>query len=191
MKVLIKNARGAFLDSLWTAEEYEKGDGKPRHSATFLIVPGDANDKAIRAAIDAVGSEVFKAKWLRLKEAWEKNPNKFCYQDGDTKNWDGAGGMMVLAAHRKAKDGRPTVLNLNKSPVAENDGIIYGGCYINGSVDIWAQDGENSGIRCTLLGVQYAGEGDSFSGARRSDDSDFEDLSDTGGEAEDADGLGG
>ena len=59
------------------------------------------------------------------------------------------------------------------------DGIIYGGCYVNGVIEIYVQKGENSGVRCALLGVQFVREGQAFAGSRATDN-DFDDIADKG-----------
>ena len=48
MKVKLSNVRLSF-PQLFVAKEFKPGDGKPRFDATFLIVPGSANDKAMTA----------------------------------------------------------------------------------------------------------------------------------------------
>lgn len=179
MKVKLADVRIAFCQSIWPgqAEQYQ-GKGIARHSATFLIEPGSANHKAIEAAILAAA----KDKWTKPGQAEKQiaamrnNTNKFCYQDGSLKDYDGFEGKMYLASHRKETDGAPTVLDRDKSPLSPTVGRPYAGCYVNAVVDIYAQDGENSGIRCGLMGVQFFRDGDSFGGAGKAKDDDFDDL---------------
>jgi len=90
---------------------------------------------------------------------------------------------MLLCAKRKESDGRPLVLNNDKSPLVKDDGRIYSGAYVNATVEVWAQAGQYTGMRCTLLGVQFNRDGDSFGGAGKASDDDFEDLG-TGAEAD-------
>ncbi len=54
---------------------------------------------------------------------------------------------------------------MDKTALTEADGRIYAGCYVNFNVDIWAQDGQYTGIRCSLNGVQFVKDGDAFGGA--------------------------
>lgn len=180
-KVKLQDVRIAFCRSIWpgAAEQYQ-GKGVARHSATFLIEPGSANDKAIRAGI----LEAAKEKWTKPGQAEKQvegmkgNTNKFCYQNGDMKDYDGFQGMMYIASHRKDSDGAPLVINRNKAPLTQADGVIFGGCYVNATVDIYAQDGENSGIRSGLLAIQFNRIGDSFGGAGKGKSDDFDDLGD-------------
>lgn len=176
MKVKLNGVRIAYTESLWEAKEFKEGDGKPRHSVTVLIEPGSANDKAMETAIKCVAVEGFGAKAEAMLKSFRGNPQKFCYQDGDTKAYDGFAGMKYAAAHRRAKDGKPRIVDTDgKTPIEQADGKIYGGCYANVVVDLYAQVRDNPGIRCSLLGVQFARDGDAFSGSRLGED-EFDDL---------------
>jgi hypothetical protein len=175
-KVKLQDVRIAFCSSLFEPVQYQ-GKGVARHSATFLIEPGSANDKAIRAAIKAEATALWPKNADAKVKAIEGNSNKFCYQSGDSKDYDGFAGMMFIAAHRKETDGAPTVIDRDKSPLSAKSGKPYGGCFVNAIVDIYAQDGENSGMRCGLGAVQFVRDGDSFGGARKVDHSEFDDLS--------------
>jgi hypothetical protein len=71
-------------------------------------------------------------------------------------------------------------LNKDKSPLTEADGVVYSGCYVNGIIDLWAQN-NNYGkrINATLLGVQFAGDGEAFSsGGSSASADDFDDIDD-------------
>lgn len=178
----LKNVRLAFPD-LFEAKQYQ-GAGPFRYSATFLVVPGSENDKLIRAAIKEAAAEKFGKKADSIVKSIESNSNKFCYIDGNTKDYDGFEGMFYLASHRKQDSGRVAVFDGKRQPLTQADGKPYAGCYVNAIVDIYAQDGQNSGIRAGLVGVQFAKDGDSFSGARVANADDFDEI-DEGADAED------
>ena len=189
MKVKLNNVRIAFINNLRTAGEYEAGDGKYRYSATFLIPKGSAHDKAIEDAIKAVAIEGWAKKADAMLESIRGNANKFCYQNGDLKDFDGFEDHMYIAAHRKRDDGRPLLLDNVLDPETQKiarlvdsngewlpgkEGRIYAGCYVNATIDIYAQTKTNPGIRCGLQGVQFHAAGDSFSGASRGNEDDFD-----------------
>jgi Protein of unknown function (DUF2815) len=176
MEVKLRNVRLSF-PVLWTAELFDDKATKKRYSASFLIVPGSENDKAVQAAIQTEASAKWKDEAKMKLDEFRSNPIKYCYQRGDLKKYDGYAGMLVLASHRNEDQGHVLVLKKNKTPLAEKDGIPYGGCYVNATVDIWAQDGRHSGVRCTLLGVQFAGDGDPFAAGKPASVDDFDDLS--------------
>ena len=172
MKVKLKHVRLSFPD-LFQAVEYQTGDGKPRFNATFLIEPGSENDKAIRAAIKAAATETWAAKAPAMLKQFEGNSLKYCYLDGDTKEYDGYAGVWYLSAHNKT---RPLVIDRDKTPLTAADGKPYAGCYVNASVEIYAQNNENKGIRASFNGVQFVADGDAFGGGAPASPEEFEDL---------------
>lgn len=177
--------RLSFPD-LFTPVEYEKGDGKPRYNATYLVKKGGANDKKIQAAIQAVAEEKFGKKAASLLAQFKGNPQKICYLDGDAKEYDGYAGMNYISAHRKAKDGPPFLCDQQKQELQEKHGKPYAGCYVNATVDIYAQDAPNAGIRAGVVGIQFWRDGDAFGGSSKGSADDFDDLcvseeEDTGG----------
>ncbi len=184
MRVKLQNVRLSFPD-LFEAKKFPgQENAAPRYSATFLVEPGGENHKIIEAAIQSVTTEKFKTKAAALVAGWRTNSNKFCFVDGNTKEYDGYQGMLALASHRQQSDGRPMVLDANKTPLTIADGKPYAGCYVNAVVNIYAQVGQYAGVRCELLGVQFYRDGDAFTGAGRVSEEDFEDLAVT--ESEDA-----
>ena len=61
----------------------------------------------------------------------------------------------------------------------KSDGRPYSGCYVNVSLDIYAQDNTyGRRINCNLSGVQFYRDGDSFEGGTPASPEEFEDLSD-------------
>lgn len=172
MKVHLKNVRLSFPD-LFKAVEFKPGDGKPRYNATFLIVPDSDNDKAIRAAIVAAAEESWGDKAKKIVESIKGQSNKFCYLDGDLKDYEGYADHLYLACHSKT---RPTVVDGARQPLTQDDGKPYAGCYVNAIVDIWAQKGENQGMRASFSGVQFASDGEAFSASAPASADEFEEL---------------
>lgn len=181
MEVMLKNVRIAFCQTAIGEPEDYQGNGVFRHSATFLVDPGSENDKAIREAIKKEAENVWLKKADSMLESLKGNSNKYCYQKGDTKDYDGFEGKMFIGAHRKKSDGRPLLLDSVKDPetgkaakLTGSEGRIYAGCYVNAKISIYCQAGQNSGVRAGLLGIQFAGPGDSFGGAGRAKEDDFD-----------------
>ena len=176
MKVMLKQVRLSFPD-LFVAKQYE-GKGDFKYSASFLIEPGSDNDKAIQAALKAAAVEKFGKRTDAVLESIRGSKQQYCYLKGDIKEYEGYQGMLVLSAKRKQKDGRPYVIDQKKTPLNEADGKPYAGCYVNASVDIWAQDGQHTGMRAGLLGVQFHSDGDAFSGGAVANPDDFNEIAD-------------
>lgn len=183
--VKLSNARLSF-PALFTPEQYE-GKGPFNYKASFLLeeeqpVHVQQADKSwkkttMKAVIAQVAADQWKAKSPAVLKTIEGQSQKFCWLDGSTKAYDGYEGNFVLTANRGEAKGRPLVVDLDKSPLAESDGKPYAGCFVNGTVEIWAQDnGFGKGIRATLRGVQFLRDGDSFSAGAPLDDDDFESI---------------
>lgn len=172
-KLTIKLARLAF-PALFEAKAVEAGD-KPAFSATLLIAPNHPQVAAIRAAI----REAAEAKWgakagahLKALEA----ANRVCLYNGDAKTqYAGFEGNLFISARNQA---RPTVVDTDKSPLTQADGKPYAGCYVHAVVEFWAMDNKfGKRVNATLLGVQFAKDGEAFSGGGVASEDDFDDLS--------------
>ena len=192
--VQLKHVRIAFIDELFEPGQYE-GKGDFRHTATFIVEPGSANDKAIQAAIQAEAVAAWGKKADTMLEDLRGDKKAYSYQknkkDKTGEVYEGFENMYALSSVRKAKDGAPLFLHNVKDPstgkaqrLTGKEGVIYAGCYVNAKVEMWAQAGTYRGMRCGLLGVQYDAPGDSFGGASRPSDDGFDAV-----DAEESDDL--
>jgi hypothetical protein len=176
MKQAITNARIAFPD-LYEAKAFEGGN--PRFGATLILDP-EKSEKLI-AEIKANMAVVAKEKWGAKADGIMKtlaSTGKLCLRDGNDKSeYDGFKNMMYITAGRNAKDGPPKVIDRNRADLTADSGKPYGGCVVNASVEIWAQD-NNFGkrINAQLRGVQFVADGDAFSGSAPATADEFEEL---------------
>ena len=180
MKLKLNNVRLAF-PVLFEAKTVN-GEGKPAFSASFLIAPNDSQVKDLNQAIDQVAREKWGAKADTILKQMRAQ-DKVALHDGDLKaNYDGFPGNLYVSARATT---RPLVIDKDKSPLTEQDGKPYAGCFVNASIELWAQD-NNYGkrVNATLLGVQFVRDGAAFAGGTTASDDDFEDLS-----ADEADSL--
>lgn len=182
--IKLVNVRLSFPD-LFVAKEFKIGDGKPRFNATFLVEPGSENDKAIQAAIKAEAEATYGAKAAAMLASMKGQSNKFCYLDGNLKEYEGYAGMRYLACHSKT---RPLVIDRDRTILSQEDARPYAGCYVNAKVSIYAQKGENAGIRAAFSGVQFSKDGDAFSAGGPASVDEFDAL-DTPVGGEDDGGL--
>jgi hypothetical protein len=173
----------AFPD-LFEAKQFQ-GEGSFNYSATFLIEPGSVNDKTIRAAIQKAAETGWLKKAAETLESIKTQSMKYAYVDGNTKNYDGYQGKWALSAKRPKDSGPPKVVDLDPSvTIGAEEGRVYGGCYVNAKVQLWAQvKGKGApGMRCSLVSVQFKADGDSFGGAPVSNTEGFEVEEDDGGD---------
>lgn len=172
--------RLSFPD-LFEAVQYQ-GAGPFNFRASFLIDPAGPHKAQIDQAIQAVAKEKWAAKATQVLAGILGNSQKCCFVDGATKAYDGYAGMWALSATRPQEKGRPLILNADKTPLVAADGKPYAGCYVNASVEFWAQDNSyGKAVRCTLLGVQFARDGDAFTAGSVANPDDFESLAEGAG----------
>lgn len=182
MKIKLQNVRLSF-PNLFTAKKQDADSSSPAtFSAGFLIDPEDKQIEMIEAAMQQVAKDKWGAKADAVYKAM-KVGDKLALHDGDTKSqYAGYEGMMFINANNPT---RPLVLDRDKSPLAEADGKPYGGCYVNVSLEIWAQDNKfGKRINASLGGVQFVKDGDRFGGGSSADESDFDELEE-GADADD------
>ena len=58
------------------------------------------------------------------------------------------------------------MINSDRTPLTAKDGVIYPGCYVNVSIDFWAQDNSyGKRINAQLRGVQFVKDGERLGGS--------------------------
>jgi len=152
MKVKMHNVRLSF-PSLFATEKFG-GEDTGKFAATFLLDKTDHADliKEIQAAMQSVADEKLKGK---LPPA-----DKLCLKDGDETDREEMAGKMTIKASGKK---RPLVIDRDKTPLNEEDGKPYAGCYVNAIIHVWAQSNEyGKRVNAQLNGVQFFGDGEPF-----------------------------
>lgn len=173
MKVKLNNVRLSF-PALFKAEAFKPGDD-PRYKATLLIPEGSAQAKEVEKAAIAALEEKFPKKGATIYKQIFGNNNKCNISDGNLAEYDGYAGMVAVSAKSKT---RPLVIDADKTPLAEEDGKPYAGCYVNAIIEFFGYDNSGKGVSATLKGVQFVRDGDAFSGSAPASEDDFDDLSD-------------
>lgn len=174
-RILLKDVRLSFPNLFEPSTV--AGDGKPRYSASFLLAAEHPQLEEIRKRIEAVAKDKWREKAPATLTGLYKS-GKVALHDGDEKaQYDGyAGNYFVAAASQESAP--PTVVDQLRQPLNERSGKPYSGCYVNASVEFWAQDNAyGKRVNCTLRGVQFLRDGDSFSAGRPADADEFEDVS--------------
>lgn len=181
-RIMLKNVRLAFPNLFEPSTV--AGEGEPRYSAALILGSDHPQIKEINDKIKAVATEKWKDKADAMIKSLEKT-GKLALHDGDEKpNYDGFPGNMFVSASAKVS-ARPTVINSDKTPLTDRDGKIYAGCYVNVSLDLWAQDNAyGKRVNAQLRGVQFLRDGDAFSAGRPADNDEFDDVTD-GADADD------
>ncbi len=180
MLIKLRNVRIAF-PHLFERDSFE---GKPtKYGATFLIPKGDPQIKLIEDEIAKVAQKKFGAKCKETLASIKGISSRYCFQDGDKldKAVDGYAGHMFIGAKNDIDHpnvGCIRVVGHNRDiPLTLETNNIYGGCYVNANIDIYAYNNKGSkGISATLSAVQYFKDGDAFSGGAPARAEDFDDL---------------
>lgn len=182
--VVLKMVRLGF-PSLFTAKSATE-DGVPKFSVQAIMDPSTAQGKANIAALEKAFKAAAKKQWAEKADKVVKglDPKRQGIKDGDTNTnsegdtWAGFADMMyVTASNRK----RPQVLNRDKSPITEEDNVVYGGCWADVVVSIWATADKKlggNGLFATLELVRFRKDGDPFGAASLDADDYLEDLED-------------
>jgi hypothetical protein len=173
MKVKLTIVRLAF-PVLFEARTVN-GEGKPAFSASFLLDPADPQVKALNQAIEQVAKDKWGAKAGDILKQMRAQ-DKVALHDGDLKaNYAGFPGNLYVSARSAT---RPLVIDKDKSPLTEQDGKPYAGCFVNASIELWPQD-NNYGkrVNASLRGVQFFRDGDSFAGGGAASEDEFDDIS--------------
>lgn len=174
-RVLLKDVRLAFPNLF---------EPKPDDSGTLkfgaaLILPLDHPQLAeIADRMDAVGKEKWGQHWATTKKGLEKQ-DRMALHDGDTKSkYDGFPGNFFINANTR-ENAPPTVIDRDRSPLSARSGRPYAGCFVNASIEFWAQKDHPKGgsrINAQLRGIQFLRDGDSFSAGRPADADEFDEV---------------
>lgn len=150
-KIKIASARLSF-PSLFQTSSFG-GDDTGKYEATFML------DKVEHAElIEKIKGEINALMRTELKS--KIGADKICLKDGDETGREEYAGCYTIKASTKK---RPLVINRDKSPITEDDNVVYAGCHVNGIISLWAQN-NNFGkrINAQLDGVQFVRDGDAF-----------------------------
>lgn len=194
-QVSLKDCRLSFFKGFKASASVE--GGRETYKSSFLFDPatkaGKANIAALEKAVEAVGRDKWKDKWPAIKKGIKED--RMCFRDGDSfvgsesgEIYDGYEGMMALTG---ANQNRFTIVDRDRTPLAEGDGKPYSGCYVNAVVRLYAVADKakgGNGVFCTIEAIQYFRKGEAFGASQMSAEEAFDDLSDME-EEDDDDGL--
>lgn len=170
--IRLANVRLSF-PSLFREKKFAATDAKGSYSATFILdKKTNAKEIAeIKRSIDLLVKDTFKGK--------HPGVNRVCLRDGSEKpDTDGYGeGVMFISART---DKRPQVVNRDLTPLTEEDGKPYAGCYVYATIEIWPQNSQQYGkrINAKLRAVQFSKDGAPFGAANIDVNKEFQPLGD-------------
>src|ERR1700677_2822695 len=178
---MLRDVRLAF-PNLWKATS-PAGGGEAAFSASGIMAPNHKQMAEFKAYLKTLAKDKWGTKADAVYKALEA-ADKLCLHNGDSKSdYDGYEGNFYVSTRSKV---RPSVFDQQRQELTEADGKPYSGCYVNMSIELWAQDNQyGKRINAQLRGVQFLRDGDAFAGGGRPAEADeFDDL----GVADDTDG---
>jgi len=167
-KIKLQNVRLSF-PSIFKKAQFEGVEGK--YEATLLL---DKNDKKTKAIMDKAINELIAEAKIKVPD------DKKAIKDGDAifeeKEYDGYEGHWAIKA---SSSRRPTVINRDKTPVTEDDNIVYAGCYVNAIISFWIQNNKyGKRVNANLYGIQFIKDGTPFGSGDFDVTDDFDEVSD-------------
>lgn len=167
MKIKLNNVRLSF-PSIFRKAVFNGKETK--YEATFLLDKDKHADK-----IEEINEAIKSMIKTGLKGA-KLGPDKICMKDGDEIGYDGYDNTMSFKASSQK---RPMAVDRDKSILTEDDNRLYAGCYVNATVELWAQNNEyGKRINANLLGVQFFKDGKPFSDGVSASLDDFDAFDD-------------
>jgi hypothetical protein len=177
---MLKNIRIAF-PALGTPQAF--GDGEPAYGAKLIVDPKGEHVKQIKDAILEVAKEKWKDEAQDVVDSLI-DAKDICYLESEYRNkktrqpYAGFEDKFYLSA--RSVGTQPTVVDRLGNAVTSNaeiERLIYSGCYVHASVDIWPQDNKwGQRVNCTLRGVMFAKDGENFGGGSAASASEFADF---------------
>ena len=152
--IKLKNVRLSF-PSLFQHEVYG-GESTGKFAATLILDKEEHKDAiaSIKKATNDLMMETFKGKIPS---------DKLALKDGDESGRPEYAGAYTIKVSTKK---RPTVIDRDKTPLVEDDGRPYSGCYVNAIIGLWAQNNAyGKRINGNLLGIQFYRDGEPFGAA--------------------------
>lgn len=172
MTIKLKNVRLSF-PSLFKARKFsDDSEGDPKYSATFILNKTD-NAKAITRIEEGIAA-VLDEKYGPGK--YKLTKFKVALRDGDEKpDTDGYGEeVMFISANSK---NRVPVVDRDLTPLSEEEGKPYAGCYVNCTIRLWVQDNKwGKRVNAALRAVQFLKDGEPFGEKPADATEEFEDL---------------
>lgn len=176
MKVMVYG-RLSFPD-LWRAR-MQGEEGEPKFAANVIIEPDHPCVAKLDAAIKAAAAEKWadKAKGMLTKLEAEGRLclHKTARTNASGEVYEGYEDHYWVGANSKVK---PLTIDANKEPLAEQDGKLYSGCYVNAQIDVFAHYHQKGGNRvlAQIKGVQFVKHGDAFGGGAPARPDDFDEV---------------
>jgi len=149
--------------------------GVKKYSGDFIFAPDSDFVKQFGQAYSTIAQEKWKEHASAVMQMIQSDRKLRCFGNGAEKinkktfkPYDGYEGQFYVSANNESA---PQMINADGSPVDASNTMayqamarkLYGGCYVNVALKLWPQDNKHGrGIRCELVAIQFAADGEAF-----------------------------
>ena len=171
--IFLSNVRLSFPQLVEPRSSVENGAKK--FSADFLMPMNHPGVQQFGAEYAKAAQEKWKEHAQSVMAIIQGDRKLRCFGQGNEKvngktfkPYDGYADMFYISAN---KDQMPQMIQADGSAVDPTNTMayqalarkMYGGCYVNAAVRPWLQENKHGrGVRCELIAVQFAGDGEAF-----------------------------
>lgn len=143
-----------------------------KYESTFLL-----NKETQADQIEVINGVIEDFVKQQFPNGAPKSLKYTCFIDGDTKDYDGYENHM---AFKGASNRRFTIIDRDKTPLVEEDGKLYAGCFVNAICSLWYSDHPRGGkqILGNLHGIQFYRDGEAFGEGVTDTTDEFDDFDD-------------
>jgi hypothetical protein len=171
--IFLSNARLSFPQLVEPRSSVENGVKK--YSADFILDQTDPAFQKFMAEYAKLAGEKWGTTAQNVMQMIQADRKLRCYGAGAEKidkktfqPYSGYDGKVYISAN---KDVMPQMIRTDGTPVDAGNTMeyqalarkLYGGCYVNAAVRPWLQDNKHGrGVRCDLVAIQFARDGEAF-----------------------------
>jgi hypothetical protein len=164
-KIKINNVRISY-PYIFKKGFYE-GKENNKYTVTLVLDKSDPNHIEAKKIID----EQINTIYSQTKTARSSfKDDKFCVKE-ESEEFENS--WLIKCGNPK----RITIIDRDKTPLTEEDGKIYAGCYVNVLIDLYYYDKQyGKFILSNIYGIQFSKDGESLEGRIVDVTDDFTDL---------------
>ena len=171
--IFLSNVRLSFPQLVEPRSSVENGAKK--YSADFIMPLNHPGVQAFSAEYTKSAQEKWKEHAQAVMALIQGDRKLRCYGQGNEKinnktfkPYDGYADQFYISSN---KDQMPQMIQADGSAVDATNTMayqalarkLYGGCYVNAAIRPWLQENKHGrGVRCELIAVQFANDGEPF-----------------------------
>jgi hypothetical protein len=180
-EIYLSNLRLSFPKLVEPVSNSSIPNSDRKYGCDLIFEPGDSQFATVMAEVGSIAAEKWGAKAGAILQMVQNDRRLRCFGAGSEKvdsktmtPYEGYDGGKTYVAASANEDRAPVMIRLDGT-VCDNLNTMerqalarkmYGGCYVNAAISLWAQDNQfGRGIRCQLLAVQFAKDGSPFGDA--------------------------